>query len=206
MNRRARGRFPRGRRAAMTGQPVREPPVPAARPHLPPPAASSSSSITEDWFFASHFLPMARAARELGLEVAVVTRVREHRAAIEATGARVIPLEAERRSLNPMAAGYAAGQLAAILKDEKPDIVHCIALRAILVGGFAAAHGRRPAPGLRADRARLPRRPDRPARAPRAARRAAPGARPRDARRPATCSRTRTTRASSASTRPTSRG
>ncbi|UVF20182.1 glycosyltransferase family 4 protein [Microvirga terrae] len=94
--------------------------------------------ITEDWFFASHFLPMARAARELGLDVTVVTRVRSHREAIEAAGAKVIPLEAERRSLNPMAAGYAAGQLAAILKAEKADLVHCIALKGILVGGFAA--------------------------------------------------------------------
>ena len=57
--------------------------------------------VTEDWFFASHFLPMARAAREVGLEVAVIARVREHRAAIEAAGAKVIALEAERRSLNP---------------------------------------------------------------------------------------------------------
>ncbi|WP_445500923.1 glycosyltransferase family 4 protein [Microvirga sp. G4-2] len=95
--------------------------------------------VTEDWFFASHFLPMARAARELGLEVAVVTRVRAHREMIEATGAQVIPLEAERRSINPWKAGLAAGQLAAILKDEKADIVHCIALKSILVGGFAAA-------------------------------------------------------------------
>jgi glycosyltransferase involved in cell wall biosynthesis len=94
--------------------------------------------VTEDWFFASHFLPMARAAKEIGLEVTVVTRVRDHRQAIEQAGARVIPLEAERRSLNPMAAGYAAGRLAAILRAEKPDIVHCIALRAILVGGAAA--------------------------------------------------------------------
>jgi glycosyltransferase involved in cell wall biosynthesis len=38
-----------------------------------------------------------------------------------------------------MAAGYAAGQLAAILKAEKADLVHCIALKSILVGGFAAA-------------------------------------------------------------------
>jgi glycosyltransferase involved in cell wall biosynthesis len=82
---------------------------------------------------------MARAARELGLDVTVVARVRSHREAIEATGAKVIPLEAERRSLNPMAAGYAAGQLAAILKSEKADLVHCIALKGILVGGFAAA-------------------------------------------------------------------
>ncbi len=95
--------------------------------------------VTEDWFFVSHFLPMARAARELGLDVAVVTRVRRHRSAIEATGARVIPLEAERKSLNPMTAGYTAGQLAAILKDEKADLVHCIALRSILIGGFAAS-------------------------------------------------------------------
>jgi glycosyltransferase involved in cell wall biosynthesis len=82
---------------------------------------------------------MAEAARELGFDVRVVCRVREHRAAIEATGAKVIPLEAERRSLNPMAAGYAAGQLASILKAEKADLVHCIALKPILVGGFAAA-------------------------------------------------------------------
>ncbi|GJE61380.1 glycosyltransferase [Methylobacterium trifolii] len=95
--------------------------------------------VTEDWFFASHFLPMARAAVAMGLSVAVVTRVRDHRAAIEATGARVVALEAERSSLNPMAAGYAAGQLAAILKALKADIVHCIALRGILVGGTAAA-------------------------------------------------------------------
>ncbi|MFC4170991.1 glycosyltransferase family 4 protein [Microvirga sp. GCM10011540] len=94
--------------------------------------------VTEDWFFASHFLPMARAARELGLAVTVVTRVRAHREAIEATGAKVVPLQAERRSLNPMTAGYAAGQLASILKAEKADLVHCIALRGILTGGFAA--------------------------------------------------------------------
>jgi glycosyltransferase involved in cell wall biosynthesis len=50
----------------------------------------------------------------------------------------VIALEAERRSLNPAAAGYSAGRLAAILKAWKPDIVHCIALRPILIGGAAA--------------------------------------------------------------------
>jgi glycosyltransferase involved in cell wall biosynthesis len=111
-------------------------------PEESPPATSRPRRIafvvTEDWFFASHFLPMARAARELGLDVAVIARVRGHRAAIEAAGARVIPFEAERRSLNPMAAGYSAGRLAAILKSWRPDVVHCIALRPILIGGAAA--------------------------------------------------------------------
>jgi glycosyltransferase involved in cell wall biosynthesis len=67
-----------------------------------------------------------------------VGRGRAPRAAIEATGARVVAFEDERSSLNPMSAGYAAGQLAGILKALHADIVHCIALRAILVGGTAA--------------------------------------------------------------------
>jgi glycosyltransferase involved in cell wall biosynthesis len=100
--------------------------------------------VTEDWFFASHFLPMTRAARELGLDVAVITRVRGHRKVIEQAGARVIPLEAERRSLNPIAAGHAAGRLAAILRAERPAIVHCIALRGILLGGAAVVLARVP--------------------------------------------------------------
>ena len=103
------------------------------------PARRLAFIATEDWFFASHFLPMARAAVAMGLDVTVIARVRSHRAAIEATGARLVALDAERASLNPMTAGYAAGQLAAILKAVKPDLVHCIALRAILVGGTAAA-------------------------------------------------------------------
>lgn len=113
--------------------------MPMSASAAPPAKKTLVFVVTEDWFFASHFLPMARAALGMGLSVAVVTRVRAHRQAIEAEGIRVVPLEAERSSLNPMAAGYAAGQLAAILKGLGADIVHCIALRGILVGGTAAA-------------------------------------------------------------------
>lgn len=94
--------------------------------------------VTEDWFFCSHFLPMVRAARELGLDVTVICRVRNHRAMIEETGASVVELNAERRSLNPFAAAAATMRLAKVLKDKRIDIVHCIALRSILVGGVAA--------------------------------------------------------------------
>ena len=80
--------------------------------------------VTEDWFFVSHFLPMARAARELGLRVTVVARVRDHRAAIEATGARVVAFEAERRSLNPVAILRTMLALRRVLRTERPDILH----------------------------------------------------------------------------------
>ena len=94
--------------------------------------------VTEDWFFASHFLPMARVGLQLGLDVVVVTRVRDHADVIEATGARVVALEAERRSTNPLSALDTARRLAAILRRERPDLVHCISLKPILVGGLAA--------------------------------------------------------------------
>jgi glycosyltransferase involved in cell wall biosynthesis len=120
--------------------------TPLAEPPLArlPQAGKVVFVVTEDWFFASHFLPMVRAAQELGLDVAVVTRVRSHEGAIRNAGARVIPFEAERSSLNPLTAGYGAGRLAAILRAERPSIVHCIALRSILIGGTAAMLARIP--------------------------------------------------------------
>lgn len=92
---------------------------------------------TEDWFFASHFLPMARAARELGLDVAVIARERNHRRVIEAAGARLIALEAERRSLDPRALFKQVGALKRLIAAEQPDILHCIALKPIALAGFA---------------------------------------------------------------------
>lgn len=92
---------------------------------------------TEDWFFASHFLPMARAARELGFEVAVIARERHHRRAIEATGARLIALEAERRSLDPRALFRQVRALRRLIAAERPDILHCIALKPIALAGLA---------------------------------------------------------------------
>ena len=97
--------------------------------------------VTEDWFFVSHFLPMARAARAAGFEVVVATRMRNHAARIEAEGCRVVPLEGERRSLGPVEALRGFFRIAGIVRAERPDIVHCIALRMVALGGLAARFG-----------------------------------------------------------------
>ncbi len=94
--------------------------------------------ITEDWFFVSHFLPMARAARAAGFQVVVATRVRDHADRITAEGCRVVPLENERRSFGPFAALAAFARMVRIVREERPDIVHCIALRMVVLGGLAA--------------------------------------------------------------------
>jgi glycosyltransferase involved in cell wall biosynthesis len=94
--------------------------------------------VTEDWFFVSHFLPMARAARELGLEVVVVARTGERASRLAAEGLRVIPLNVERRSLGPLNAIRNVVEARRIIRAERPGIVHCIALRPVVLGGLAA--------------------------------------------------------------------
>ncbi|MGL4975413.1 MAG: glycosyltransferase family 4 protein [Bosea sp. (in: a-proteobacteria)] len=94
-------------------------------------------AVTEDWFFASHFLPMARAAREMDFEVVVVARERRHRAVLEAAGIRLVALEAERRSLSPFAIMQQVTAMQNILQAERPDILHCIALKPMAVAGLA---------------------------------------------------------------------
>ena len=57
--------------------------------------------ITEDWFFASHFIERAVAAKQAGYEVAVATRVRLHGQQISNSGIEIFPIEFSRRGLNP---------------------------------------------------------------------------------------------------------
>ncbi len=94
--------------------------------------------VTEDWFFCSHFKPMAGAALADGFDVTVACRVRDHADEIRALGCRVLPLEADRKSVNPLAVMRALGRLRRLIEAEQPDIVHLIALRSIIVGGLAA--------------------------------------------------------------------
>ncbi|MFN3671049.1 MAG: glycosyltransferase family 4 protein [Bosea sp. (in: a-proteobacteria)] len=92
---------------------------------------------TEDWFFASHFLPMVRAARELDYDVAVIARERQHRRIVEGAGAQLIALEAERRSLDPRAMLQQIRALKRLIEAYRPDILHCIALKPIALAGLA---------------------------------------------------------------------
>jgi glycosyltransferase involved in cell wall biosynthesis len=93
--------------------------------------------VTEDWYFVSHRLALAVEARRAGFDVAVVTRFGSHRRAIEGAGLRAIPFEMNRRGLNPLALMREALALAGILRRERPDVVHLVALRPVVVGGLA---------------------------------------------------------------------
>lgn len=96
--------------------------------------------VTEDWYFLSHRLPMARAARRAGFEVVVATRINraEDCAAIEAAGFRVAALDWRRGGRNPLAELRAVADIVALYRRERPDIVHHVAMKPVLEGGLAA--------------------------------------------------------------------
>ncbi len=94
--------------------------------------------VTEDWYFWSHRLPMARAARAAGFEVAVAARVDAHRAAIEAEGFPVHALGWRRRGNGPLSSLRALAELVALYRRLRPDIVHHVAMKPVLLGGLAA--------------------------------------------------------------------
>lgn len=94
--------------------------------------------ITEDWYFCSHRLPLAKAARAAGYDVAILTHVQAHRSIIEAAGIRIIPLDLQRRSLNPFRELKTLLQIIKVYRSEKPDIVHQVAMKPVLYGSVAA--------------------------------------------------------------------
>ena len=95
--------------------------------------------VTEDWYFCSHRLPVARAAREAGYEVVVATRVERHGKQILGEGFRLLPIKLRRRGMNPLTELAAILELARIYRREKPDLVHQVALKPVLYGSLGAA-------------------------------------------------------------------
>lgn len=94
--------------------------------------------VTEDWYFCSHRLPLARAAKAAGYDVVVATRVHRHGAAIVAEGFKLIPIGLRRKSSNPLRELFAIAEIAAIYRRERPAIVHHVALKPVLYGSIAA--------------------------------------------------------------------
>ena len=97
--------------------------------------------VTEDWYFWSHRLPVARAARAVGFAVVVATRVRAHGDRIRKEGFALRPLAWHRRGDGLLGAGRAIAEIAQLYRAERPDLVHHVALKPVLFGGIARRLG-----------------------------------------------------------------
>jgi glycosyltransferase involved in cell wall biosynthesis len=95
--------------------------------------------VTEDWYFLSHRLPLARAALAAGYTVAVATRVGERAGDITAAGLDLLPLQAmRRRDIGPVSVARSVAELKSVYRRWAPDIVHHVAMKPIICGGVAA--------------------------------------------------------------------
>ena len=94
--------------------------------------------VTEDWYFVSHRLSLAVAARNAGMRVSVVTNVNEHGQIIRDAGLELIPFEVKRAGTNFVYEFLTILRLIKVYRKEKPDVVHHVAMKPVLYGAIAA--------------------------------------------------------------------
>jgi glycosyltransferase involved in cell wall biosynthesis len=88
---------------------------------------------------------MARAAMTAGFRVTLAARLGDVAPMIAAEGIGLIDLAMKRGTLNPLDALGEIARVRRLLRQERPDILHLIALKSILVGNLAALFAEVPA-------------------------------------------------------------
>lgn len=101
--------------------------------------------VTEDWYFVSHRLDLARDAIARGMEVIVACRIGDHGETLRAAGVTIVPLPWRRGGLPGLADLATLWRLIRLYRETRPALVHHVALKAILMGSLAAALARVPA-------------------------------------------------------------
>lgn len=94
--------------------------------------------VNWDWFFLSHRLPLALAARERGFRVMVAAVDTGRSAEIESHGFRFTPLPLAPHGLNPLGEVASVARLAALYRRLRPDLIHHVTIKPVLYGTLAA--------------------------------------------------------------------
>ncbi|MCF8476727.1 MAG: glycosyltransferase family 4 protein [Pseudolabrys sp.] len=94
--------------------------------------------VSEDWYFVSHRLPMARSAKAAGYDVHVATRVGRCGQQIVSEGFTLHPIEWRRGNMNPFRLLATVMQTRRLYRALAPDLVHHVALVPSIVGSVAA--------------------------------------------------------------------
>lgn len=92
------------------------------------------------WFFISHRLALAKAAKAAGYDVHVASDVERpgEARAIEEAGLHFHPIKMRRGGVNPLADLVTLLQLTRLLRRLRPSIVHNVTIKPVLYGSLAA--------------------------------------------------------------------
>lgn len=100
--------------------------------------------VNVDWFFLSHRLPVALAARDAGFEVHIATTLTGPAETIEQHGFTLHPLTFDRRSVGLIDTLQLLCRLYALMRRLAPDVLHLVTIKPVLLGGLAARMARVP--------------------------------------------------------------
>jgi glycosyltransferase involved in cell wall biosynthesis len=101
--------------------------------------------VNVDWFFLSHRLPIALAAQRVGFEVHIATGITDKLSVLQGHGLKVHVLGLVRDGVGLLNAVQTALDLWRIIKRVKPDLVHLVTIKPVLLGGLVARWARVPA-------------------------------------------------------------
>ena len=105
---------------------------------MPAHPASLLIVVTEDWYFLSHRLQMAKDAARRGLRVTIATGPGERSADIRQAGFEHLVFPLDRRSLNVWREVQTLRALTTLMRDRRPSLVHLVAAKPIMYGNIAA--------------------------------------------------------------------
>jgi len=94
--------------------------------------------VNVDWFFISHRLPIAIEAIRQGHEVHIATTLTDGLETMEQAGLVVHPVHVGRSDSGPLAALRLTYALFRLFRRIRPDLVHLVTIKPVLLGGVAA--------------------------------------------------------------------
>ena len=94
--------------------------------------------VTEDWYFCSHRLPIAIAAKQAGYDVWVLTREMAHGDVIRNAGLTLFPIAVARGGIHPLRELTLLLRVVLAYRHIRPDIVHHVAMKPVIYGSIVA--------------------------------------------------------------------
>jgi glycosyltransferase involved in cell wall biosynthesis len=94
--------------------------------------------VNYDWFFLSHRLPIARAARRIGLNVSVAATDTGSADRIRREGLEFIPVSMTVNGQNPLKELRVIAAFVRMYRERQPDVVHHVTVKPVLYGSLAA--------------------------------------------------------------------
>lgn len=103
--------------------------------------------VSVDWYFCLHWLPLARAVRAEGYDVALMTSSTDPELVqrIESAGLRLHLIPLSRQGMSPLQEWRSLRAILRVLRAERPVLVHAIAQKPILYCALAARLAQGPA-------------------------------------------------------------